>query len=581
MSSFLRDTPVEQLIRLITRNKVLLYPEERPDFQLPESYTKALEAAQHDSNAETRRPSFSSSKTISDSDKHSLRTPPVTTPDSDIDPALLEKAISRNQDLNTAEDSTTPTLLADGTILVGWYGASDPANPQNWTFGKKLTATLVILAYTLSVYAGSSIFTPSYAGVVARFGVSRQEVSLTLSMYVLAYGMGPMLWSPLSEMPSIGRNPPYVITYALFAILIVPTALIENFPGLVVLRFLLGFFGSPCLATGGASFGDMYPFAKLPYAISLWAFAATSGPAIAPLIAGFSVAAKDWRWSTWEMLWMSGPIWIAMFLLLPETSSSTILLRRAQRLRAATGNPAFKSQSEIDEADMTARHIATEFLWRPMQTMLFDPSIAFTAVYTALIYGIYYSFFECFPLVYGDVYGFNLGEQGLAFLSIGVGALIAAVLYSIYIFCIIEPVIKSGKLGALEQCLIPALLASFFLPIGLFLFAWTQNKDIHWIVSAIGVAIFTMGIFIIIQCIFLYLPLGYPKYAASLFAGNDLARSSLAAGTIHFSQPLYNNLGVARGVSLVAGLTVGCIGGIFVLFFYGEKLRARSRFAAK
>jgi len=111
--------------------------------------------------------------------------------------------------------------------------------------------------------------------------------------------------------------------------------------------------------------------------------------------------------------------------------------------------------------------------------------------------------------------------------------------------------------------------------------AWTANPSIHWIVPTIGILIFTIGIFLIIQCIFLYLPLTYPQYAASLFAGNDFTRSTLAAGAIHFSRPLFNNLGVARGVSLLAGLTCGCIVGVFVLYFKGEKLRMRSRFAAK
>jgi MFS transporter, DHA1 family, multidrug resistance protein len=90
-----------------------------------------------------------------------------------------------------------------------------------------------------------------------------------------------------------------------------------------------------------------------------------------------------------------------------------------------------------------------------------------------------------------------------------------------------------------------------------------------------------MGIFLVIQCIFLYLPLTYPQYAASLFAGNDFMRSTLAAGTIHFSRPLYVNLGVGRGVSLLAGLTCGCVIGVFVLYIWGDKLRQRSRFAAK
>ena len=89
-----------------------------------------------------------------------------------------------------------------------------------------------------------------------------------------------MIWSPLSEIPLIGRNPPYMITFAIYVILLVPTALAKNFAGLIVLRFLLGFFGSPCLATGGASLQDMFSLIKLPYVLSTWALAATCGPAL-------------------------------------------------------------------------------------------------------------------------------------------------------------------------------------------------------------------------------------------------------------------------------------------------------------
>jgi DHA1 family multidrug resistance protein-like MFS transporter len=372
-----------------------------------------------------------------------------------------------------------------------------------------------------------------------------------------------------------------MVTYAIFVILCVPTALVDNFPGLIVLRFLQGFFGSPCLATGGATLQDMYSLIKLPYVLSLWAFAATCGPALGPIISGFSVQAENWRWSLWEMLWMNAPIFISMFLLLPETSSSNILLRRAQRLRKATGDSRLKAQSEIDQANLTAKDIAVEALVRPFQLVILDPSIAFTAGYTALVYGIFYSFFEAFPIVYVGMYHFNLGELGLTFLSVTVGVIIAITWYWWYIHTIVEPSIRAHGLGSPERRLIPALYVTFFVPAGLFIFGWTARSDIHWIVSCIGIVITTIGIFLIIQCIFLYLPLSYPQYAASLFAGNDFIRSALAAGSIHFSYPMFQNLGVDKGVTLLAGLTIGCSAGVYALYFFGAALRAKSRFAAK
>ena len=109
------------------------------------------------------------------------------------------------------------------------------------------------------------------------FGVSTLVATLGLSLYVLGYGIGPLVFSPLSEIPVIGRNPVYIITMFLFVIISIPTALVNNFAGLMVLRFLQGFFGSPCLASGGASIGDLYSLMALPYAMMAWVSAAYCG----------------------------------------------------------------------------------------------------------------------------------------------------------------------------------------------------------------------------------------------------------------------------------------------------------------
>jgi MFS transporter, DHA1 family, multidrug resistance protein len=615
MSAVIRDAPFGQLVRYLTNNRVFQYPEEHPDFQLPGQYSDLDSKVQSsiDEGVPAAEPEAPGTEEVVFPDPETILEKVDTTPDASetdlakiqtartahtartqISPVgtrtALQQSISRadleqQMSLATVERGPSrpiePEKLGDGTILVDWYTTDDPENPQNWTFGKKAVVLAQILIYTTSVYMGSAIYAPSTAGVMQRFGVSLSSASLPLSMYVLGYGIGPLVFSPLSEIPGIGRNPPYIVSYAIFVILLVPTALVDNFAGLVVLRFLQGIFGSPCLATGGATLQDVYSLIKLPYVLSLWAFAATCGPAIGPIISGFSVAAKNWRWSLWEMLWLNGPIFLVLFFFLPETSAANTLLRRAQRLRKITGNDRLKSQSEIDQANLTARDVTIEALWRPFQLVLLDPAIAFTAVYTALIYGIFYSFFEAFPLVYVTMYNFNLGEMGLTFLSVTVGVILSIVWYWWYIYYRVEPAIRNNGLGEPERRLIPALFVTFLVPIGLFIFGWTSNPDIHWIVSCIGIVITTIGIFLIIQCIFLYLPMVYPQYAASLFAGNDFFRSALAAGSIHFSYPMFHNLGVDKGVTLLAGLTVGCSFGVYALFFFGARLRARSRFAAK
>ena len=73
----------------------------------------------------------------------------------------------------------------------------------------------------------------------------------------------------------------------------------------------------------------------------------------------------------------------------------------------------------------------------------------------------------------------------------------------------------------------------------------------------------------------------YPQYAASRFACNDFTEPGKVAVAIFFARLLYLNLGNGQECSLLAGFTVACVGGIWVLYFCRATLRARSRFAMK
>jgi DHA1 family multidrug resistance protein-like MFS transporter len=93
------------------------------------------------------------------------------------------------------------------------------------------------------------------------------------------------------------------------------------------------------------------------------------------------------------------------------------------------------------------------------------------------------------------------------------------------------------------------------------------------------VGIFVIGHFFTMQSLFIYIPFSYPQYAASLFAGNSIWRSGVAGGSIVFARPLFINLGVHEGVTLLACLSVLGIFGTTAIWKFGKKLRARSKFA--
>lgn len=119
---------------------------------------------------------------------------------------------------------------------------------------------------------------------------------------------------------------------------------------------------------------------------------------------------------------------------------------------------------------MTARDIFVDAIIKPFEIMFKDPAVLFVNLYTALIYGIYYSFFEAFALVYGPIYGFSLGLTGVAFLTVLVGALIMCAMFFCLLHFVVIPQLKAKGPGEQEDVLVPSLIMVFGPPIGLFLF---------------------------------------------------------------------------------------------------------------
>jgi DHA1 family multidrug resistance protein-like MFS transporter len=189
------------------------------------------------------------------------------------------------------------------------------------------------------------------------------------------------------------------------------------------------------------------------------------------------------------MLRLSGPICLMMFVSLPEISAANILFRGARRLRKVIGKSDLLSQSEIDHVGMSVADIAYEALIKPVadkpsgsccRAVPGSPSAnipaadqaikAFMTLCTALVHGIFYSFFESSPLVFPVMYHFNLSESSLPFLTVVVALLICVPSYCGYYYYKVELQVKKTRFGPPEQRLIHGLIATFFVLAGLFVF---------------------------------------------------------------------------------------------------------------
>ena len=343
------------------------------------------------------------------------------------------------------------------------------------------------------IYLGPSIYSPGIDDIVKEFGVSQVVATLGTSLSLLGYAIGPMLWSPLSEVPRMGRNTIYIVTLVAFLLLKLPIVLASNFETILVFRFLTAFAGSPAQATGGATISDMYIPRDRSYGLGLWELSTWIGPTLGPLVGGFAAQAKGWRWTIWELIWVNSAMLVLIFCFLPETSASNILYRRAKRLRQEAGIESIRAGSELESLDLSKKDVAYKTLVRPFVLCFQEPICLLLNTYTALITGLLFAWLESLPIVFGGVYGFDVGQTGLAFLGLLVGSIVAYLIFVVWFFAFESKKFDSDACCAPEERFIPLMAGCIFIPICLFIFGWSAKADIPWIVPVIGSGLFSIG----------------------------------------------------------------------------------------
>lgn len=440
-------------------------------------------------------------------------------------------------------------------IVVDWDGPDDMANPRNWPMFKKCMVAIVMALITASLYMGSALFTPAEQQLITHFNTTEVRVTLGLSLYVWGYGIASLWFSPMSDNPLFrGRLWIYLFCQVVFCALQIPTALCNHIAPFVVLRFLAGCMASPPLATGGATYDDVFGFPTVTYALIAWSAGGVLGPCIGPLIGGALVQHNSWRWAFWYLLIQAGAVLCLLLILFPETSHQAILMKKARSLRRRTGNPNIVAPGDIQLKTQSTRQVLKDIFWKPIEITVREPVLALIDLHLGLQYALMYLFFECIPISYGSIYNFNFVQQGLMYLGIISGIVIMGLFYTPYLHVyLITPLKKDGTSDPHESKAVdpyaifgnPAILSAVLYPLGVLIYGWSSHPGIHWFPSVLGLAIFGGALWLAFQSYLSFLANLYPSHLiASAFASNSVARALLAAAFPLFARYMYNNTAI-------------------------------------
>lgn len=141
----------------------------------------------------------------------------------------------------SAEENGVRPTPADAAFLTKW-DANDPENPMNFSPMRKawFVSQLSLLAFAGA--SGASITAPAEPTMSAFFDIGRETTVLTVSLFVLGFAFGPMLWGPLGEV--YGRRVSMLPAMFILGLFSIGTAASTNPTALFITRFFGGLFGS-------------------------------------------------------------------------------------------------------------------------------------------------------------------------------------------------------------------------------------------------------------------------------------------------------------------------------------------------
>jgi MFS family permease len=130
---------------------------------------------------------------------------------------------------------------------VTWDSLADQSNPRNWSIARRWAAAVAVSLFSFIAPMSSSMIAPALPQISSDLHMPGDFMSqLSLSVFVLAFAVGPLFLGPLSEI--YGRVIVLQASNLFYLVFNTACGLCQSQTQLIVFRFLAGVGGSAPLA---------------------------------------------------------------------------------------------------------------------------------------------------------------------------------------------------------------------------------------------------------------------------------------------------------------------------------------------
>lgn len=461
---------------------------------------------------------------------------------------------------------------------VGFNGPDDPLHPHNWTTRKKVLTCSMIGCLTGSVAMGSSIFSPGLIEVGEEFHIGHVTATLAISLYVLGFATGPVVWAPLSEL--FGRRIVLVISGFLFICFVFAVATAKDVQTIMICRCLSGVVGAACLVVVPAAFADLFDSRARGKAIALFSMMVFCMPLLGPVIGAFVVPSYlGWRWTQYLTGILGSFAFLLVLFFFEETHHPIVLVNKAKEIKKRTGN--WLIHAPHDEFELSIKDIVEKNITRPIVMLVQEPILFLISLYTAFIYGILYLLLSAYPIVFVEGYHMTGGVAELPYLGLVVGMVFGGGACLLAEDWYLKAMDNNGGKPVAEARLVSVCAGAILFPVGLFWFTWCGNwpEKVHWMAPTAAGVFIGFGLITIFNGCINYIIDTYLFLAASALAANTFLRSAFACAFPLFATQMFHAMGVNWAGLLLAAVGFVLLPVPFLFYRYGRSIRAKSKYA--
>ncbi|KAK5019531.1 putative MFS transporter [Cryomyces antarcticus] len=451
----------------------------------------------------------------------------------------------------------------------------DKENPFNWSTKRRGFLTLLLCRMTLFVGLATTAYSTHINSMTKELGVSTEIGQLGLFTFNFACAIAPLFLAPFCEL--VGRRIIYVGAYGCFVLTFIGLSLGKNIATILVMRTLLGLFGCVGTILVGGTFSDMYPPDERAVPMAMFSYVAILGTVAAPIYASFIDETIGWRWVEGIQGLANVPLLLIIVCFFKETRGDVALHKRAKSLCEATGDDRYKAKMDLEA--LSLKEMLHSSSVKAVQMLVTEPVVFAFGLWIAFAWGVTFIFLSVIPITFSQKRGWSEGVSGLPYISLCIGLTIAFAANFLQIRKHKAIMADPDRKVRPESRLYGAMFGAVWLPIGLFLYSFTQYGYLPWIAPTISLAPIAVGIFFIFESCYSYTADCYLQKSSSAIAGQGLMRNTLGGVAPLFASQFFTNLG-SQWAGLLLALVATLLTFIPFLFFkYGPKLRERSKLA--